>query len=1783
MSDHAARKLAGLSPEAKRAMLAKLLREKAKASDRPEWVPVSHNQKALWFLHRLAPQSAAYHLLYAAHIPSQLNTEALQRVVHTLTQRYPVLTASYRMHNGEPMQLVQKSHTITVEPYDVPALDLAQLKQQVITESNRPIDLEQGPMLRILLYRRSPDDYILALIAHHIAVDFLALDILVDELYELYLAEQLGVPAQLPAITTTSTDYARWQNELITSPEGERHWQYWQQALAGELPVLNLPLDRPRPPVQTYQGASHYFTVSDDLTQQLRSLARREKTTLFTVMLAAYQTLLLRSTNQEDLIVGTPALGRGHTSWERVMGYLVNPVMIRTRRSEKMTFLKLLEQARQGTLDALEHQDFPFPLLVERLQPRRDPSYAPIYQTLFIWDRPRKQQSQQGLQFEPLVFGQQGAQNDLTLTIFEIKGALSAEFRYNTDLFEAATIARMAGHFLTLLAGIVANPDQLILQLPLLTEEEQHQTVIAWNNTQHPYPDHACLHQLIEAQAELTPEHTALIYEGQQRTYQELNREANQLAHRLQEAGVGPDILVGVCMERSLEMVIALLAILKAGGAYVPLDPTYPHERLTYMIKDAHVPILLTQSHIQKTLPAIDATILCLDADWHAGIVGQEKNTASAVGPDNLAYMIYTSGSSGKPKGVMNIHRSIVNRLHWMQQEYKLTPDDRVLQKTPFSFDVSVWEFFWPLLNGSTLVIARPGGHQDPAYLARLIAEQGVTTIHFVPSMLQAFLVEPDLAQTCRSLQRVICSGELLSAELQEQFFTRFPAPVELHNLYGPTEAAVDVTHWACQRGDTSTIVPIGRPIANTRIYILNAEMQPVPAGIPGELHIGGIGLARGYHDQAELTAAKFVADPFSDDKQARLFKTADLARYRSDGAIEYLGRIDHQVKIRGFRIELGEIESELASHPGIKEVVVTAREDIPGNKRLVAYVVARPRSEHPGVEALRNYLKDRLPSYMIPATFLYLEAMPLSPNGKVDRKALPAPTTARPELEAAYTAPATPTEQKLALIWSDVLNVDRVGIHDNFFDLGGASLQSLEVVNKAGEAGLKLPLELLFEYQTIAELAMAIDTQKSSVLVEPTIPVKGPENIERAEPQTIQPTQSPEKVTLDNMYIESLGTYLPPRIVSSQEIVKGCINPLRFPMERMTGINNRRMAGETEFALDLARKAIEDCLANSKYQPEDIDLLINCSISRGNHAGKFTFEPTSSIQLKQHFGFTNAIAFDVSNACTTLFTGMYIAEACIKTGLARRALVVSGEYITHLITTAQKEIENFMDPRMACLTVGDAGAALLLERSPDQKVGFHQFEMYTVGRYSEACIGKVTDQPHGGAIMYTDAVQVSAVNMKQAISHAHHIIEQAKWPYDAFQHILVHQTSKTTIQDVARAFNSYFGAEICSQDNVINNIAERANTATTTHMIAIMDYIRNGSIVSGENVLFGITGSGATIGTAIYTFDDLPDRIRRREAGTWQPEKVQPSTTFMPQLPTTRRIRIASIGTIAPEAEVPKTTLDLIQNASETCLAHSSYQKDEIDLMLFAGVYRDEFLCEPAVAALAEGRMGINDDINTQQEKKTFALDLLNSGIGALSACYTAGSLMLAGKGSTALIMASEVENNRNLSPSALMGVEETGSALLLDLSPDGKTGFGQFVFKDFPEYGMALQTRSETWQGKTRLEIIKDPRLEEYYLECIPVAVQELLEREQLRMEQIDLILPSQISSTFLDQLSTHLHVDRKKIVDVQAQGDLLTSSLAYTLHQAQQQGMAKPGSIGLIINVGAGIQVGCATYYF
>ncbi len=1089
MSDLSQR-LAGLSPEKLKLLAQRLNKKKGEAllqqqisphSRESNSFPLSFAQQRLWFLDQLQPGNIAYNISQAMHLKGWLHVAALEQSFQEIVRRHEVLRTTFAMVDGELVQVISPSPNFTLPVVDLTELSTTVQKvkvQELAThEAQYPFDLAHGPLLRVTLLKLGETEHVLVFVMHHIVADAKSCGILIQELAVLYKGFSTGKPPVLPELSIQYADFAHWQRQWLQGSVLAEQLAYWKQQLAETPPVLTLPTDRSSPSVQNLAGDCISFHLSPSLSAMLKKLSQSEGVTLFITLLAAFQTLLYRYSTQDDFCVGTAINNRKTSELNSLIGCFVNTLVLRANLSGNPSFRELLSRVREVALAAYAHQDLPFEKLVEELQPERNFSQNPLFRVMFVfWNAPMPDLKLGNLSLSHLDIDRTTSRFDLTLAMAETQQGLVASFEYNTGIFDAATISRMVGHFQTLLSGVVAHPDQQLTDLPILTAAEQHQLLVEWNHTETSYPKLQCIHQLFEIQVEQTPDAVAVVFVDEQLTYRELNYQANQLAHHLQTLGVKPEVLIGICLERSVEMVIGLLGILKAGGAYVPLDPTYPKERLALMLQDTQVPVLLTQQHLVQMLPPHQAQVICLDTDWKANTdvanLQCPSNPVSKATIQNLAYVIYTSGSTGKPKGVMNTHMGLCNRLLWMQDVYHLTQTDRVLQKTPFSFDVSIWEFFWPLLHGACLVVAQPGGHQDSAYLVKLIGSQQITTIHFVPSMLQVFLEEPGL-EVCTCLKHVICSGEALPWKLQKHFFTRLNA--QLYNLYGPTEAAIDVTYWRCDRHSDLPIVPIGSPIANTKSYLLDSFGRSVPIGVPGELHIGGAGLARGYLNLPELTAVKFIPNPFSQEPGTHLYKTGDLARYLPDGNIEFLGRIDHQVKIRGFRIELGEIEAVLVQHQAVRETVVLAREIQPGNKQLVAYVV--PNSEQtPSINQLQRFLQEQLPEYMLPAAFVILEALPLLPNGKVNRQMLPAPV-AQLEPSDTFVAPCTPIEQVLAGIWAEVLGLKTVSIHSNFFDLGGHSLLATRVISQVRKIfKVDLPLRRLFEEPTVSRLAKDIE-----------------------------------------------------------------------------------------------------------------------------------------------------------------------------------------------------------------------------------------------------------------------------------------------------------------------------------------------------------------------------------------------------------------------------------------------------------------------------------------------------------------------------------------------------------------------------------------------------------------------------------------------------------------------------------------------------------------------------------
>jgi len=1084
-----AERIANLSGDKRALLLSRLKKEPAPDASssrivprpRSGELPLSFAQERLWFLSRLEPDSGFYNVPAALRLIGRLNLSALERAFTEVIRRHEVLRTRFVTTAGQPHQAI-----VPDIDFKIPRTDLrgwpeawveTEIRHRAEQEAERPFDLSEGPLIRAnLLYlgqREREDEHVLLITVHHIVFDGWSIGILIGELADVYAAFSAGRPSSLPELAIQYADYALWQREHLQGERLERHLAYWRQQLEGAPPLLELPTDRPRPANPSYRGAVCAFEIPASLSRALYVLSLKEGATLFMTLSAAFKLLLSRYSGQKDICVGTPVANRTRAELEGLIGFFINMLVLRTNLAGNPSFIELLARERQVCLGAQMHQDLPFEKLVEALQPERHSSYSPLFQVMFVvQNAPTRKLDVAGLRIGELPVENRIAKFDLALDVVETATGLNASFEYVTDLFDRETVERMASGFLTLLEGIVAHPEARLSELPLLSGAERRRLLEEWNSTDREYPKNLHLHRLFELRAGKTPDAVAVVCDGRRFSYRELNQRANRLGHYLQELGVGPEVRVGLCLERGWEAVVGILGILKAGGAYVPLDPHYPRERIADALADCGAPVLVSTVDLAERLSG-GAKLVCLDRD-ETGIAERSADNLPPPGSEEqAAYLIYTSGSTGKPKGVVISHRnamaSTCARFHAYPE-----PVAGFLLLPSFAFDSSVAGLFWTLSQGGTLCIPREEDHRDPAALARLIAAEGLTHLLCLPA-LYGLILEQAGSGRLDSLRAAIVAGEACPPALVAKHCERLPG-TRLYNEYGPTEGTVWCAVHDVRAADavSGQSIAIGQPIENARIYLLDTDSNPSPVGVPGELYIGGAGVARGYHQRPELTAERFVPDPFAAEPGNRMYRTGDLARWRPDGTLEFLGRVDHQVKIRGFRIELGEIEARLFDHPEVKEAAVIVREDAPGNRRLVAYVAGTRKAAF-AADELRAFLAESLPDYMVPSAFVALEQFPLTASGKPDRNALPAPEAAQ-AADDRYVAPRTPTEEALAGIWAELFRLERVGIHDNFFELGGHSLLTFQVILKIQEIfGIELQVTALFDAPTVADLAPRI------------------------------------------------------------------------------------------------------------------------------------------------------------------------------------------------------------------------------------------------------------------------------------------------------------------------------------------------------------------------------------------------------------------------------------------------------------------------------------------------------------------------------------------------------------------------------------------------------------------------------------------------------------------------------------------------------------------------------------
>jgi amino acid adenylation domain-containing protein len=1045
--------------------------------------PLSFPQQQFWLLDQAEPNSSHYNVRAAIKIAGPLEAAKLHKAFAATVARHEILRTKFVLNEGSPAQSIASSLPFALGVSDLSTLEAydreTEVQRVLAAEAEEHFDLSRGPLFRAKLLKLGRDEHLLVITLHHIICDGWSIDVLLRELTTRYQSD-----ASAPQLQLQYADYALWQRERFQSEALTRQMDYWKQKLANAPAALELPTDYRRPATRAFNGAQESVLLPADLSRAVKTLSQCEGGTLFMTLLAAFQTLLFRYSGQDDIVVGSPIAGRTQVETENLIGAFVNTLVLRGDLSGNPTFREFLGQVRETALESYTHQEVPFEKLVEELRPNRSPNRTPLFQAMFALQNPPADIAVAGLTLSSFKLDRTKSKFDLTLEVEEQTNGLRASFEYNTDLFAPATMQRMLEHFQNLLTAVVANPDQSLSDLSLLSESERQKLLVEWNNTAAEFSNDATIHELFEAQVARTPDAIAAEFQGQQLTYRELNARANQVARYLGKQGVGPEVLVGVCVERSLEMLVSILAVLKAGGAYVPLDPTYPSERIAFMIEDAGLSLLLTQDRLVKDIPSSNARIIRVDSDAEVIARESEDNPAIEITPRNLAYIIYTSGSTGNPKGVAVEHRSLVNFVEAAVGAYEIKPVDRVLQFASLNFDLSAEEIYPALICGATVVLRTDEMISSPRDFLNQCDAWRVTVLDLPTAYWHELTdaLDQEGVTLPASIRLVIIGGEKAMLE-RVRVWQRFAGEsVRLVNSYGPTETTVVATLCDLRQQDGNGLrqnVSIGRPILNTTVFVLDELRRPVPIGVPGELYIGGAGVARGYLNRPELTEEKFISDPFSKDTNAKLYRTGDVVRYGADGNIEFVGRVDNQIKIRGFRVELGEIEQALRNHPSVTDSVVVLHEDDAGDKRLVAYVVPASESQLTLTE-LRNFLKAKLPSYMLPAALEAIEALPLMPNGKIDRRALPDPRQVRPETFESFVAPRTLMEALLASAWCEALKLERVGVHDNFFELGGHSLLAARVVsNLRHTMKIELGMVDVLRSPTIAELAALLEARR--------------------------------------------------------------------------------------------------------------------------------------------------------------------------------------------------------------------------------------------------------------------------------------------------------------------------------------------------------------------------------------------------------------------------------------------------------------------------------------------------------------------------------------------------------------------------------------------------------------------------------------------------------------------------------------------------------------------------------
>ena len=1724
--------------------------------------PLSKAQNRLWILSNFSNANIAYNMVGVIHLSGVFNQSLFIDSVNFLIARHEILRTTFNEIDGNILAVIHDNLPPQISTFTLDQTE--KIDYWIKNTANHSFDLERGPLLKIEIIKITEEQYSIIINMHHIISDGWSLGIFIKECGEIYNSFIKGDKPSLPELIIQHADYVVWEQQQ--EEVYKKSLQFWKNKLLLSPDNSTFPLLNQRRNIQSFEGDLYQQQLSAEWSKTLKVTASKFRTTPFILSLAAYNILLHKYANQLDIIVGIPIANRDHEELQNVIGFLVGTLPIRSKIDNDISFKNYIEILQKECASAFDNKNVHFDEILKEVNIVRKPNQNPLFQTIFSYENIEQEELKwRGINTDIQQIEGIHSKFDLTFSLREKDGAFMISVEFAKNIFDQAYIKTIVNCYLQTVENLINNCEMSISKFSIVPRKLRDKMTIDWNNTTTNDVLFSPLSELFQHQVDCNPNSIAYQTSDYTLTYKELSKLVDNLIHEFEQYQLNEQSRVALLLSRDHRLLPCMLACLKMGITYIPLDPSYPEKRLSYILDHADITSIITNISISFDVKKYELIDISKD-----NIITVQKNCNKYdVTSNDSAYIIYTSGSTGTPKGVEVSQGALSNFILSMQKRPGFNQSDKLLALTSTSFDISGLELFLPIVSGGTTILASEEQSKSPESIIELIEKFNISVMQATPSTWQ--MLREYKWKGNQDLKSLI-GGESLPADLASWATEKTK---EVWNMFGPTETTIWSTTHKCIT--TDTMIKIGMPIDNTQCYVLDDQMQVVPPYVIGNLYISGKGLAKGYFKDDKKTNDSFFTINM-DNTDHLVYKTGDLAYYNEDGTLVHKGRIDFQVKVNGYRIELDEINYALDQHDEIYQaycIVETVQDD----KKIIAYL--RAKKVEISIESVREHLSNILPNYMIPREYRIVKEFPMTPNGKIDREKFSEVEHFKIN-DQEYTAANTYEEKIITSIWEEILGIEKIGIDDNFFNLGGASIQSVKVSSKALEKGLLIKPEDLFEFPTIRQLAIKADLIKGLSTGSSNI---NQDDLQMSEELMFDPsieTSSLSATITKNLLIESFAHYEPSTFMSSREIIEGCINEVRFPMERLTGIRNINIANE-EGTFDLAVKAVEKCINLSKYTPENIDLILVCNIFRMTNDVEIEVDPSISIRLKKHFGCINAQTYDISNACSGLFTGLLLADSFIKSGNGKRCMIVSGEFISHVLRTSQREVVNYMDPRLSGLTVGDSGFAMIVENTSNPNIGFKYLDFFTMGTYSNLCIVKNSTEEKGGMVVTTDAIRMAEAGHIEGSKHALKAMKQTKWTPEMIDFIIMHQASSTTIANAMSQINKLFGKQLTNTENVINNLENRGNTATTTHWIATLDNIKKGKITDGKNIIFCISGSGLNLGTALYTFDDLPSRINALEDASSITKKEIIEDEYEIN-ETTSTIIIDSVA-VSIHSQTCKNGIDLLISASKSALQESLISKENIETIIYTGIHRDEYTYEPAIATFLAGSLEINSSVDAVQAgKKTVALDIYNGDLGFLNACFVAQTLIQSDNKNNALISLSEIDNNKRYGYKDQSKIKEAGASVIVKkVSSSVNQGFGKFCFKSNTALMNLSESKAIILGPKVKLESKEASNLEDQWIALINEVIKELLQKSNLSLKDINHIIPPQRGTKFREKFKLSLNDSNINILFLEDDFDYKGMSTPFCIEKGLKEDVFKSGEKAIFIGIAGGLQAGAAIYTF